>query len=81
MSLTEQIWVNQNGQTPNTIGICKYCVLDSPVFEWSQILLHLELTPWWSSLFADGANLKKPYTSGHTLKATRYYSHAITVTS
>ena len=36
---------SQNGLTPNTIGICSYCVLDRPVFEWSQTLLHWELTP------------------------------------
>ena len=42
--------VSQNGQTPNIIGICSYCVLDRPVFELNQILLHPELTLWWSSL-------------------------------
>ena len=31
-----------------------YCVLDRPVFEWCQTLLHPELTPWWSFLLADG---------------------------
>ena len=43
--------VSQNGQTPNIIGICSYCVLDRPVLEWNQVLLHLELTLWWSFLF------------------------------
>ena len=42
--------VSQNGQTPNIIGICSHCVLDRPVFEWNQILLHLELTSGLSSL-------------------------------
>ena len=46
--------VSQNGKTPNIIGICSYCVLDRPVFEWNQVLLYPELTPWWSFLFADG---------------------------
>ena len=32
--------VSQNGQTPNLTGICSYCVLDRPVLEWTQILLH-----------------------------------------
>ena len=50
--------VSQNGQTPKIIGICSYCVLDRPVFEWNQVLLHPELTPWWSFLFADGAHHK-----------------------
>ena len=57
--------VSQNGQTPNIIGICSYCVLDRPVFEWSQILLHPELTLWWSFLFADGAHHKKPHSLAH----------------
>ena len=35
--------VSQNGQTPIIIGICSYCVLDRPVFEWNQVLHHPEL--------------------------------------
>ena len=53
--------VSQNGQTPSIIGICSYCVLDRPVFERCQTLLHPELTPWWSFLLADGAHHKKPH--------------------
>ena len=49
-----------NGQIPNIIGICSYCALDRPVVEWNQVLLHPELTPWWSFLFVDGAHHKKP---------------------
>ena len=48
--------VSQNGQTPSIIGICSYCVLDRPVFERCQTLLHPELTPWWSFLLADGVS-------------------------
>ena len=58
MLLTEKKGVSQNGQTPNIIGICSYCVLDRPVFEWNQVLLHREMTPWWSFLLADGAHIK-----------------------
>ena len=47
--------VSQNSQTPSIIGICSYCVLDRPVFERCQTLLHPELIPWWSFLLADGA--------------------------
>ena len=36
-------------------------MLDRPVFEWNQVLLHPELTPWWSFLFADGVHHKKPH--------------------
>ena len=43
--------VSQNGQTRHIIGIRSYCVLDRPVFEWNQVLLHPELTLWWSFLF------------------------------
>ena len=57
--------VNQNGQTPNIIGICSYCVPDRPVFEWNQVLLHPGLTPWWSFRFADGAHHKKPHSPTH----------------
>ena len=57
--------VSQNGQTPSIIGICSYCVLDRPVFERCQTLLHPELTPWWSFLLADGAHHKKPYSPTH----------------
>ena len=55
----------KNGQTPSTIGICSYCVLDRPVFERCQTLLHQELTPWWSFLMADGAHHKKPHSPTH----------------
>ena len=48
--------VGQNGQTPIIIGICSYCVLDRPLFERCQTLLHPELIPWWSFLLADGAH-------------------------
>ena len=37
--------VSQIGQAPSIIGICSYCVLDRPVFEQCQTLLHPELTP------------------------------------
>ena len=53
--------VSQNGQ----IGICSNCVLDRPVFEWCQTLLHPELTLWWSFLLADGAHHKKPHSPTH----------------
>ena len=36
----------QNGQTQNITSIYSYCVLDWPIFELSQILLHPELTLW-----------------------------------
>ena len=45
--------------------ICSYCVLDRPVFEWNQVLLHPELTPLWSFRFADGAHHKKPHFPSH----------------
>ena len=62
MLLTEKKkGVSQNGQTLSIIGICSYCVLDRPVFERCQTLLHPELTPWWSFLLADGAHHKKPH--------------------
>ena len=59
--------VSQNGQTPSIIGICSYCVLDRPVFERCQTLLHPELTPW-SFLLADGAHHKKPHSPTHPPK-------------
>ena len=34
--------VRQYGQTRNIIGIYSYCVLDRPVLEWNQVLLHPE---------------------------------------
>ena len=40
-------------------GTGSYWALDIPVFKRSQILLHPELTLWWSLLYADGANNKK----------------------
>ena len=43
----------------------QYCVLDRPVFEQCQTLLHPELTPWWSFLLADGAHHKKPHSPTH----------------
>ena len=49
------------------IGICSYCVLDRPVFEWCQTLLHPELTPWWSFLLADGTHHKKPHSPTHPI--------------
>ena len=57
--------VGQNGQTKNIIGICSYCILDRPVFEWNQVLLHKELTLWWSFLFVDGAHHKKLHSPIH----------------
>ena len=66
MLLTEKKkGVSQNGQTPSIIGICSYYVLDRPVFERCQTLLHPELTPWWSFLLADGARHKKPHSPTH----------------
>ena len=35
------------------------------LLEWTQILLHPKLTPWWSFLFADGAHHKKPHSPIH----------------
>ena len=57
--------VSQNGQTPSIIGICSYCVLDRPVFERCQTLLHTELTPWWSFPLANGAHHKKHHSPTH----------------
>ena len=66
MLLTEKKkGVSQNGQTPSITGIRSYCVLDRPVFEWCQTLLHPELTPWWSFLLTDSAHLKKPHSPTH----------------
>ena len=60
MLLTEKNkGVSQNGQTRS------YCVLDRPVFEWNQLVLHPVLTSWWSFLFADGAHRKKPHSPTH----------------
>ena len=56
--------VSQNDQIPNIIGICSYIVLDRPVFEWNQVQLCPEMTPWWSFLFADGAYCKKFHFQG-----------------
>ena len=50
---------------PSIIGVCSYCVLDRPVFERCQTLLHPELTTWWSFLLADGAQHKKPHSPTH----------------
>ena len=60
---SQQKWPNPKYK--NIIGICSYCVLDSPWFEWNQALLHPELTPWWSFLFANGAHHKKPHSPTH----------------
>ena len=38
--------VRQNGQTPNIIGICSYCVLNRPVFEWNQVAWLAFCTLW-----------------------------------
>ena len=59
--------VNQNGQTPNTIRIYSYCVLNRSVhvFGWTPILLHPEPNPWWSFLFTNGAHYKKPHSPTH----------------
>ena len=66
MLLTEKKkGVSQNGQTPSIIGICSYCVLNRPVFERCQTLLHPGLTPWWSFPLADGALHKKPHSPTH----------------
>ena len=59
--------VSQNSQNPSIIGICSYYVLDRPVFERCQTLLHPELTPWWSFLLADGAHHKKPHGPTHPI--------------
>ena len=74
MLLTEKKkGVSQNGQTPNIIGIRSYCVLDR-IFEWNQVLLHPELTPWWSFIFADGAYHKKPCSPTHPKSTVQIYS-------
>ena len=54
-----------------TYWICSYCVLDRPVFERCQTLLHPELTPWWSFPLADGAHHKKPHSPTHPLPLGR----------
>ena len=41
--------VSQNGLTLQIIGIWSYSVLHRLVYEWNRILLHSELTLWWSS--------------------------------
>ena len=56
--------VGQNGQTPNIIGICSFCVLDKPISEISQILFHPDLTLWWSYLYDDDAH-KNPHNPSH----------------
>ena len=72
MLLTEKRRVSQNGQTPSIIGICSYCVLNRPVFERCQTLLHSELTRWWSFLLADGAHHKKPHSPTHPLELSEW---------
>ena len=59
---------------PSTIGICSYYVLDRPVFERCQTLLHPELTLWWSFLFADGAHHKKPHSPTHRKSSVQWVS-------
>ena len=85
--------VSQNGQTLNIIEICSYCVLDRPVFECDQVLLHPELSPWWSFLFADGAHhnkisqphppqlFKETGKQTHTLKTLPYFNLYISNTN
>ena len=70
--------VSQNGQTPSIIGICSYCVLDRPVFERCQTLVHPELTPWWSFLLGDGAHHKKPHSPTHPTKHDDIAANEIT---
>ena len=41
------------------IDMGSYCVLHRPVFEWHQLLLHPQLTLWWSFLFGYGAHHTK----------------------
>ena len=71
MLLTEKRRESAKMAKPQIIGICSYFVLNRPVFEWTQILLHPELTPWWSFLFADGAHHKKPHSPTHPVAAMR----------
>ena len=52
--------------------MCSYCVLDKPVFERCQRLLHPELTPWWSFPLADGAHHKKPHSPTHPLNSVEH---------
>ena len=59
-------------KTPSIIGICSYCVLDRPVFERCQTLLHPEQTLWWSFLLADGAHHKKPHSPTHPKSLIAY---------
>ena len=70
--------VIQNGQTPSIIGICSYYVLDKPVFERCLTLLHPELTPWWSFLFADSAHHKKPHSPTHPSDQRRPLMNVLT---
>ena len=59
-------------QTQNIFGICSYCVLDRPVFQWNQVVLHPELTLWWSVLNANGAQHKKPHSPTHPMDVMGY---------
>ena len=52
------------------------CVLDMPVFEWNQVLLHPELTPLWSFLFADGAHHKKLHSPTHPIGLVQDWSNS-----
>ena len=63
--------VSQNGQTPNIIKICSYCVLNGPVFELREILIHPGLTLGWSFLNTDAAHHSPSYS--HFFFATEWY--------
>ena len=60
-------WYFDAYRTIIIIVICSYCVLDRPGFEWNQVLLHPELTPWWSFLFPDGVHHKIPHSPTHCI--------------
>ena len=74
MLLTKKEGSQQKKNTPSIIGICSYCILDRPVFERCQTLLHPELTPWWSFLLADGAHHKKPHSPTHPITWSQSFS-------
>ena len=67
-------WPKKEGSQPkwpnpkynwDLLILCR--LLDRPVFERCQTLLHPELTPWWSFPLADGAHHKKPHSPTHPL--------------
>ena len=65
------------------IGICSYCVLDRPIFERRQTLLHPDVTLWWSFLLAHGAHHKRSHSPTHpsimcTQRSGYWYSGANT---